>query len=93
MRLFVTVDGQRFKFVGNMVKTFQRLTEAVSEGQTVRILTILYDSKKEKRRFKRELRETDSDLLKAAQNYLKWWNTIQQRRQKRLEKSRARRTR
>ncbi|MEZ8221902.1 hypothetical protein GG496_002072 [Candidatus Fervidibacteria bacterium JGI MDM2 JNZ-1-D12] len=92
MRLYVAVDSQKFKFMGNMAKTFQQLTETVSEGQTVRVLTIFYDSKKEKRRFKRELREAGGDLLKAAQNYLNWWNTIQQRRQKRLEKLMARRS-
>ncbi len=92
MRLYVEVDSQRLKFVGNMAKTFRQLTETVSEGQKVRVLTIFYDSKKEKRRFKREVREAGGDLLKAAQNYLKWWDTIQQRRQKRLEKLQAKRT-
>ncbi|MFN3421992.1 MAG: hypothetical protein ACK40X_09750 [Armatimonadota bacterium] len=86
MRLYVAIDGEKFKFVGNMAKAFQQLTETISEGQTVRVLTIFYDSKKEKRRFKRELRDAGGDLLKAAQNYLKWWNTIQERRQKRLLK-------
>jgi len=92
VRLYVEVDSQRLKFVGNMAKTFRQLTETVSEGQKVRVLTIFYDSKKEKRRFKREVREAGGDLLKAAQNYLKWWDTIQQRRQKRLEKLQAKRT-
>ncbi|MCX7642685.1 MAG: hypothetical protein N2116_02595 [Armatimonadetes bacterium] len=91
MRLYVAVDNQKFKFVGNMAKTFQQLTETVSEGQSVRVLTIFYDSKKEKRRFKRELREAGGNLLKAAQNYLNWWNTIHQRRQRRLEKLQAKR--
>lgn len=86
MRLYVAVDGQKFKFFGNMAKAFQQLTEAVSEGQTVRILTIFYDSKKEKRRFKRELREAGGDLLQAARNYLEWWTEIQRRKQARLEK-------
>lgn len=86
MRLYVAIDGEKFKFAGNMAKTFQQLTKTISEGQTVRVLTIFYDSKKEKRRFKRELRNAGDDLLKAAQNYLKWWNAIQERRQKRLLK-------
>jgi hypothetical protein len=47
-------------------------------------LTIFYDSKKEKRRFKREVREAGGDLVQAAKNYLKWWETIQERRRKRL---------
>ncbi len=84
MRLYVAIDDEKFKFAGNMAKAFQQLTETISEGRTVRVLTIFYDSKKEKRRFKRELRSAGGDLLKAAQNYLKWWNTIQERRQKRL---------
>ncbi len=86
MRLYVAVNGQKFKFIGNMAKAFQQLTETVSEGQTVRILTIFYDSKKEKRRFKRELREAGGDLLKAARNYLDWWTGIQKRKQAQIEK-------
>jgi hypothetical protein len=84
MRLYVAVDSQKFKFVGSMATAFKQLTETVSEGQTVRILTIFYDSKKEKRRFKRELREAGGDLVQAAKNYLKWWETVQERRRKRL---------
>lgn len=86
MRLYVTVNGEKLKLAGNMAKTFQQLTEAVSEGQSVRILTIFYDSKKEKRRFKRELRGAGGDLIKAAHNYLSWWTEIQRRRKARIEK-------
>lgn len=91
MRLYVAVDNQKFKFVGNMAKTFQQLTETVSEGQAVKVLTIFYDSVKEKRRFKRELREAGGNLFKAAQNYLSWWNGVQQRRQKRMGKLQSKR--
>ncbi len=84
MRLYVAVDSEKFKFVGNMATAFKQLTETVSEGQTVRILIVFYDSKKEKRRFKRELREAGGNLIQAAKNYLKWWETTQERRRKRL---------
>lgn len=86
MRLYIAADGQKLKFTGNLVKVFRQLLNSVSEGQEVSILTIFYDSKKEKRRFKRELKDSGRDLLKAAKNYLEWWDEIQKRRQKRLAK-------
>lgn len=86
LRLCIATDGQKLKFAGNLAKVFQQLLNSVSEGQEVRVLTIFYDSKKEKRRFKRELRDNGRDLLKVAKNYLEWWDEIQKRRQKRLTK-------
>jgi hypothetical protein len=52
----------------------------------VRVLTIFYDSTKEKRRFKREWREAGKDLLQTAQNYLVWWQQVQARKLKRQQK-------
>lgn len=86
LRLHIATDSQKLKFTGNLAEVFQQLLNSVSEGQEVRVLTIFYDSKKEKRRFKRELRDSGRDLLKAARNYLEWWDEIQKRRQKRLAK-------
>ena len=85
MRLYVQVDGERHAFTGNMAKVFEQLTQ-VAEGKAVRVLTVFYDSTKEKRRFKREWREAGKDLLQTAQNYLAWWQQVQARRLKRQQK-------
>ncbi len=79
MRLYVQVDGERLAFTGNMAKVFEQLKQ-VAEGKAVRVLTIFYDCKKEKRRFKREWRKAGKDLSQTAQNYLEWWRTVQARR-------------
>ena len=79
------VDGERHAFVGNMAKVFEQLRQ-VAEGITVRVLTVFYDSTKEKRRFKREWREAGKDLLRTAQNYLAWWQQVQGRKLKRQQK-------
>lgn len=79
------VDGDRHAFVGNMAKVFEQLRQ-VAEGITVRVLTVFYDSTKEKRRFKREWREAGKDLLRTAQNYLAWWQQVQGRKLKRQQK-------
>jgi len=85
VRLYVQVDGERHAFVGNMAKVFEQLRQ-VAEGKTVRVLTVFYDSTKEKRRFKREWREAGKDLLRTAQNYLAWWQQVQGRKLKRQQK-------
>ncbi len=85
VRLYVQVNGERYRLAGNMAAVFERLLEVAGDRQ-VRVLTIFYDSTKEKRRFKREWREAGRDLLQTARTYLEWWRTIQERRQKRLQK-------
>jgi len=66
--LYVQVDGERHAFVGNMAKVFEQLRQ-VAEGKTVRVLTVFYDSTKEKRRFKREWREGGEELFRNPQKY------------------------
>jgi hypothetical protein len=80
MRLLVAVDGEKHWCIGNTVKAFKELVEAAEGKSSVKLLTVFYDSTKEKRRFKRELRKAGGNLIQAAKNYLNWWNTIQERR-------------
>lgn len=86
MRLYVEVNGEHLRFFGNMARVFERLDEAVKGKKGVRLLTVFYDSKKEKRRFKRELREARGNLVKAARRYLNWWRQIQARHRRRSGK-------
>ncbi len=81
MRLLVSVGGEKKWCTGNTVNAFKELVATV-EGKDFKVLTIFYDSKKERRRFKRELRRAGGDIVKAAKNYLSWWENIQQRRAK-----------
>ncbi|GBC98536.1 hypothetical protein HRbin17_01049 [bacterium HR17] len=82
MRLYVQVNGERHRFAGNMATVFEQLLDVAGEQRSVRVLTMFYDSTKEKRRFKREWRAAGKDLLQTARNYLAWWRTVQARRQR-----------
>jgi len=81
MRILVAVNGEKKWCVGNTVKAFKDFVDTV-DGKEFKILTIFYDGKKERRRFKREVRRAGGDVVKAAKNYLSWWETIQKRRAK-----------
>jgi len=86
VRLLVELNGERRWCIGGTAEAFRQLVQAAEGKSSVRLLTVFYDSTKEKRRFKRELREAGGNLLQAAQNYLRWWDEIQERRTKRLQK-------
>ena len=79
MRLLVKIGEDKKWCTGNTVKAFKEFLDAV-EGKEFKVLTIFYDGKKEKRRFKREVRKAGGDIVKAAKNYLNWWEKIQSRR-------------
>jgi len=81
MRLLVSLDGEKCWCIGNTVKALQQLIDKAKDKSSIKLLTVFYDSTKEKHRFKREMRKAGGDLIKAAQNYLNWWNIIQKRKE------------
>ncbi len=85
MRIYVAGNGEKKWCIGNTVKAFKELVEFAEGKSEVKLLTVFYDSKKEKRRFKREVRSAGGDFVQAAKNYLHWWQTIQERKKQKTQ--------
>ncbi|MEO2065285.1 MAG: hypothetical protein ABGX17_02140 [Desulfurobacteriaceae bacterium] len=72
MELWVRVkEGEKSqKIQGSLKRIFEQIKE--NYNQSPQILAF-NGTKRERRRFKRELRQAGKDLLKAAENYLNWY--------------------
>jgi len=86
MRIYVAGDGEKKWCIGNTVKAFKELVEFAEGKKELKLLTVFYDSKKEKRRFKREVRKAGGSFVEPAKSYLKWWETIQARKEAKRQK-------
>ena len=64
-------EGKTVKFQGSLKAIFDKILENFTESPQILAFN---GTKRERRRFKRELREAGRDLLKAAQNYVNWYN-------------------
>ena len=63
-------NGETVKLQGSLKAIFEALLEKFKENPQILAFN---GTKRERRRFKRELREAGRDLLKAAENYLNWY--------------------
>ncbi|WP_457677721.1 hypothetical protein [Thermovibrio sp.] len=74
MELWVRAkEGEKsLKIQGSLKKVFEEL---LNNFQTSPQILSFHGTKRERRRFKRELRQSGKDLLKAAQNYLNWYKS------------------
>ena len=70
MELWVRSSGGTVKLQGSLKAIFEKLTREFKESPEILAFN---GTKKERRRFKRELRHAGRDLLKAAENYLSWY--------------------
>jgi hypothetical protein len=65
-------DGKPVKIQGSLKAVSEKLLELFDESPQILAFN---GTKRERRRFKRELREAGKDLLKAAQNYVNWYKS------------------
>ncbi len=72
MELWIRDNGETVKLQGSLKAIFEEIIK--NHSQSPQILAF-NGTKKERRRFKRELRCANKDLLKAAQNYLNWYRS------------------
>ena len=71
MELWVRVNGKVVKLQGSLKAVFDAiLAEFKESGAQVLAFT---GTKRERRRFKRELREAGADIVRAAENYISWY--------------------
>jgi len=70
MELWVKAGEEKIKIQGSLKSIFETVKEKFSDSPEILAFN---GTKKERRRFKRELRCAGRDLLKAAQNYLNWY--------------------
>ncbi len=69
MELWIRANGETVKLQGSLKAIFEKVFENHTESPQILAFN---GTKRERRRFKRELRYAGKDLLKAAQNYLSW---------------------
>ncbi len=72
MELWVRANGETVKLQGSLKAIFERLSKEFNESPQILAFN---GTKRERRRFKRELRCAGKDLLKAAENYLNWYKS------------------
>jgi len=72
MELWVRANGETVKLQGSLKVIFEAVLEKFKENPQILAFN---GTKRERRRFKRELREAGRDLLKAAENYLNWYRS------------------
>jgi len=72
MELYVRANGETVKLQGSLKAIFERLLQEFKESPEILAFN---GTKRERRRFKRELRCAGRDLLKAAENYLNWYRS------------------
>jgi len=70
MELWVREGDKSLKLQGSLKKIFEEVLQRFN--QSPQILSY-HGTKRERRRFKRELRHAQRDLIKAAENYLSWY--------------------
>ena len=70
MELWVRANGETVKLQGSLKAIYESLLEKFKENPQILAFN---GTKKERRRFKRELRCAGRDLLKATENYLNWY--------------------
>ncbi len=72
MELWVRDGGKVVKYQGSLKKVFEELLSSSSGSPEILAFN---GTKRERRRFKRELRKAGKNVLKAADNYLKWYKS------------------
>ncbi|MEO2068527.1 MAG: hypothetical protein ABGX27_03355 [Desulfurobacteriaceae bacterium] len=65
-------SGSTVKLQGSLKAIYEALLEKFNENPQILAFN---GTKRERRRFKRELRCAGRDLLKAAENYLRWYKS------------------
>jgi len=63
-------NGENRKLQGSLKAIFEEIKK---EFKTSPQILAFNGTKRERRRFKKELREANKDLLKAAENYINWY--------------------
>ncbi|WP_457567260.1 hypothetical protein [Desulfurobacterium sp.] len=71
MELWVRAGNEKIKIQGSLKFIYQTLLEKFEKSPQILAFN---GTKRERRRFKRELRAAGKNLLKAAENYLNWVN-------------------
>ncbi|ADU97165.1 hypothetical protein [Thermovibrio ammonificans] len=71
MELWVRDGEKSVKLQGSLKAIYEKLLEFKESPQ----ILAYNGTKRERRRFKRELRRAGKDLLKAAENYLNWYKS------------------
>ena len=72
MELWVKAGNEVVKLQGSLKAVFEAVKEKFNESPQIMAFN---GTKRERRRFKRELRCAGRDLLKAADNYLSWYRS------------------
>jgi thiamine pyrophosphate-dependent acetolactate synthase large subunit-like protein len=70
MELWVRDGEKSVKIQGSLKAVYEELLNRFKESPQILAFN---GTKRERRRFKKELRQANRDLLKAAQNYLNWY--------------------
>ena len=78
MEVWVSIDGEKKKFQGSFKSVMESITME-GKGKEVKLLSI-HAPKKELRRFKRNFRTNQKDLLKTATEIAKWFYTKENRK-------------
>ncbi len=81
MELWAKIGNEKVKFQGSFRKVMEELIEKAGDGNAQ--LLSLHTGQKERRRFKREFRAANKDLIKLSKNYLVWSYKIDLRKLKR----------
>ena len=82
MELWARIGKTNKKFQGSFKKVVEDLLKEAKGKKTVQLLSF-HAGQKERRRFKRELRANDKDLVKTATAIVRWYYTIELRRLRR----------
>ena len=82
MELWAKIGRSKKKFQGSFRSVMEQLVKEAKGKKTVQLLSF-HAGQKERRRFKRELRWHDKDLLKTASAIAIWFYEIDRRKIKR----------
>ena len=78
MELWANIGGEKFKFQGSFKSVMEQLLEKAKDKEAK--LLSFHTGQKERRRFKRDYRAANKDLVQLAKNYLAWSYTIEIRK-------------
>ncbi len=78
MELWAKVGGEKVKFQGSFRSVMEQLLEKAKDKEAV--LLSFHTGQKERRRFKRDFRAANKDLVQLAKNYLAWSYMIEIRK-------------
>ncbi len=92
MELWVKIGRSRKKFQGSFRDVMETLLRESRGKKTVELLSF-HAGQKERRRFKRELRSHNRDLVKTAASLVRWFYTRDARQLRRKIKELKRRAR